>query len=145
MRSTARVISLSTILLFTACASTKIDKVQSALLQKDWTTVMACAGVPAKTLDINDQTKIAEWDYDENKVSSSLSLGAISSILTPILAAPSLLISGDQFSVSGDGNCKIIAEFVDNKLISLKFGGDNTTIFTGHEGVCEPVLRGCLP
>lgn len=137
------VLFLCTLSILSGCAGDRFAKTSDSLLYKPWGDTISCTGIPTKKEILNDRTTIVEWDYDADHVNSNLSMATVAAILSPVLSVPAGLVTGSAISVSGAGDCKIIATITDGQIVKFNFGGSNRTITSGKNGVCEPVFRGC--
>lgn len=92
-------------------------------------TVQACAGIPTRTKRLDERTEIFSYEFkNENTGGVQVNLPVI----------------GGGFKVSGTGSyCHAIMRIVDGKVAELNYTGDNDDQI-GREGVCAPIVRGCV-
>lgn len=101
---------------------------QVAMLGMSAEDLQACAGVPDKTVKINDRTSI--YDY-------KLGPGTVGS-----LTATLPVVGGVTFGGNGPF-CTASFRVIDNKVTDVHYSGDNDKTF-GDDGICAPIIRGCM-
>lgn len=90
--------------------------------------LQACAGIPSRTRRLSDGTELLSYEQ-QNPRTGGLNLEL------PVVGA---------FSIAGSGSyCHALFRVADGQVIGLNFTGDNDDAF-GVEGVCAPIVRGCL-
>jgi hypothetical protein len=92
-------------------------------------TFQACAGVPSRTKRLDPRTEIFSYELkNENTGGVEVSVPVI----------------GGGFKIGRSGSyCHAVVRIVDGKVAELNYTGDNDD-FVGKEGVCAPIVRGCL-
>jgi hypothetical protein len=92
-------------------------------------TFQACAGVPSRTKRLDPGTEIFSYELkNENTGGVEVSVPVI----------------GGGFKIGRSGSyCHAVVRIVDGKVAELNYTGDNDD-FVGKEGVCAPIVRGCL-
>jgi hypothetical protein len=120
------------LLLVGACATAGHDvaeKGREIVLGMNAETFEACAGIPTRTKQVDPRTEILSYEIkNENTGGVEISV--------PIV--------GGGFKVGRSGSyCHAIVRVVDGKVAEVNYTGDNDDI-VGKEGVCAPIVRGCL-
>ncbi len=128
-----RVVSLVTLLagpLVASCAGHRVaEEGRRSIVGMDAETVQACAGIPTRTKQIDSRTEIFSYEIkNENRGGVEVTL--------PIIGG------GVKLGASGS-YCHAIMRVVDGKVAELNYTGDNDDV-VGREGVCAPIVRGCL-
>ena len=91
--------------------------------------LQSCAGVPDKASKIDDRTQILTYSYKSD------TSGGID-VTLPLV--------GGGYTLGGSGsNCNATFRVVDNKVASLFYSGNNDRP-NGEDGVCAPIVRGCM-
>ncbi len=91
--------------------------------------LQSCAGVPDKTKKVDDHTEIFSYNLKND------SAGGVQ-ITLPVI--------GGGYTVGGSGStCNAHFRIVDNKVASLFYSGNNDRP-VGEDGVCAPIVRGCM-
>jgi hypothetical protein len=100
-----------------------------AVLGMNADTFQACAGIPTRTKRLDPRTEILSYELkNENTGGVEVSVPMI----------------GGGFKIGRSGSyCHAIVRVVDGKIAELNYTGDNDD-FVGKEGVCAPIVRGCL-
>lgn len=91
--------------------------------------LQACAGVPDKSKKIDDRTEILTYIL-KNDATSGVE------ITMPIIGG------GYKMGTSGS-TCSAHVRIADNKVASLFYSGNNDQTI-GQDGVCAPIIRGCM-
>jgi len=120
------------LLLVSACATAGhnvAEKGREVVLGMNVETFQACAGIPTRTKQLDPRTEILSYEIkNENRGGVEVSV--------PIV--------GGGFKVGTSGAyCNAIVRVVDGKVAELNYTGDNDDV-VGKEGVCAPIVRGCL-
>ncbi|HWX48042.1 MAG TPA: hypothetical protein VNZ61_08310 [Roseomonas sp.] len=90
--------------------------------------LQACAGIPTRTRHLSDGTELLSYEQRNANV------GGLH------LNLPSL----GEFSIGNSGSyCHALFRVAEGRVIGLNYTGDNDDVF-GREGVCAPIVRGCL-
>lgn len=89
----------------------------------------SCAGIPTRTKRLDERTEIFSYELkNENTGGVEVSVPMV----------------GGGFKIGKSGSyCHAIVRVVDGKVAGLNYTGDNDD-FVGKEGVCAPIVRGCL-
>ena len=92
-------------------------------------TFQSCAGIPTRTKRLDDRTELFSYELkNENTGGVEVSVPVV----------------GGGFKIGKSGSyCHAIVRVVDGKVAELNYTGDNDD-FVGKEGVCAPIVRGCL-
>lgn len=105
------------------------EKGRKFIVGMDSATLQSCAGIPTRTTRLDPRTELYSY---ENKYQET---GGIQ-ITLPII--------GGGFKAGGSGAyCHAIVRLVDGKVVAVNYTGDNDEMI-GREGVCAPIVRGCL-
>jgi hypothetical protein len=89
----------------------------------------ACAGIPNRTKRLDPRTEIFSYELKNENVGGM-------EFSVPLV--------GGGFKVAGSGSyCHTIVRVVDGKVAEVNYTGDNDD-FVGKDGVCAPIVRGCL-
>ena len=100
-----------------------------AILGMDADTFQSCAGIPTRTKRLDDRTELFSYELKNENVGGM-------EFSVPLV--------GGGFKVAGSGSyCHAIVRVVDGKVAEVNYTGDNDD-FVGKEGVCAPIMRGCL-
>ncbi len=91
--------------------------------------LQACAGAPDKTVKLNASTQVFTYD------SKPAGPGGLN--LTMPLNLGGVTIG------AGGSYCRANFRLVNNQVTELHYTGDDDPSI-GHEGVCEPLIRGCM-
>jgi hypothetical protein len=117
-------------LLLAAC-TTGAEVVRDArpvLIGMNSDDLQACAGIPNRTKRLNDRTELFSYEEKNENVGGM-------QVTLPLVGG---------FKLAGSGSyCQAIFRIVDGRVAGLHFTGDNDDIL-GKEGVCAPIVRGCL-
>ncbi len=128
---TARPLAL-VVLLVGACATAGHEVAMEgrhAIVGMDADTLQACAGIPARTKRLDSRTEIFSYEIKNENVGGM-------QFTVPLF--------GGGFKIAGSGSyCQAIIRLVDGKVAEVNYTGDNDD-FVGKEGVCAPIVRGCL-
>jgi hypothetical protein len=90
--------------------------------------LQACAGIPTRTKRLEDGSELLSYEQKNPNV------GGLD------LTLP--MVGG--FSLAGSGSyCTALFRMAQGRVIGLNYTGDNDDRF-GEEGVCAPIVRGCL-
>lgn len=120
------------ILLIGACASNGHEVAEEgrrAVVGMDADDLQACAGIPNRTKRLDSHTELFSYELKNENVGGM-------EFSVPLL--------GGGFKLAGSGSyCNAIFRIVDGKVVYLTYAGDNDD-FVGKEGVCAPMVRGCL-
>ena len=89
----------------------------------------SCAGIPTRTKRLDERTELFSYELkNENTGGVEVSVPVV----------------GGGFKIGKSGSyCHAIVRVVDGKVAELNYPGDNDD-FVGKEGVCAPIVRGCL-
>jgi hypothetical protein len=100
-----------------------------AVLGMNADTFQACAGIPTRTKRLDERTELLSYELkNENTGGVEVSVPVI----------------GGGFKIGKSGSyCHTIVRVVDGKVAELNYTGDNDDV-VGKEGVCAPIVRGCL-
>lgn len=103
-------------------------KAQMAMIGMTSNDLQACAGAPDKVTKLNATTDLYQYT---NKPSST---GAFS--VNPFGLS--------QVTYNGNGSyCTAIIRVDRGQVSEIHYAGDNDRP-VGHEGICEPLIRGCM-
>src|SRR5262249_12837351 len=105
------------------------EKGREVVLGMNAESFQACAGIPTRTKQLDPRTEILSYEIkNENTGGVEVSV--------PIV--------GGGFKVGKSGAyCNAIVRVVDGRVVEVNYTGDNDDI-VGTEGVCAPIVRGCL-
>ena len=100
-----------------------------AVIGLDADSFQACAGIPTRTKRLDPRTEILSYELKNENVGGM-------EFKVPLV--------GGGFKLAGSGSyCHAIIRVVDGKVAEVNYTGDNDD-FVGKEGVCAPIMRGCL-
>ena len=100
-----------------------------AVIGLDADSFQACAGIPTRTKRLDPRTEIFSYELKNENVGGM-------EFNVPLV--------GGGFKIAGSGSyCHAIVRVVDGKVAEVNYTGDNDD-FVGKEGVCAPIMRGCL-
>ena len=100
-----------------------------AVIGLDADSFQACAGIPTRTKRLDPRTEILSYELKNENVGGM-------EFSVPLV--------GGGFKLAGSGSyCHAIIRVVDGKVAEVNYTGDNDD-FVGKEGVCAPIVRGCL-
>jgi len=119
------------VLLAGACATGHdvAERGRRLIVGMDVDTLQSCAGIPTRTKRLDAQTELYSY---ENKYEET----GGAQITLPII--------GGGFKAGGSGSyCHAIVRVVRGKVVGVTYTGDNDEMI-GREGVCAPIVRGCL-
>jgi hypothetical protein len=92
-------------------------------------TFQSCAGIPTRTKRLDERTELFSYELKNENV------GGVE-VSVPVV--------GGGFKIGKSGSyCHAVVRVVDGKVAELNYTGDNDD-FVGKEGVCAPIVRGCL-
>ena len=92
-------------------------------------TFQACAGIPTRTKQLDSRTELLSYEIKNENT------GGVQ-VTVPIV--------GGGFKLGSSGSyCHAVVRIVDGKVVEVNYTGDNDDI-VGKEGVCAPIVRGCL-
>jgi hypothetical protein len=123
--------SAFTVLLVGACAPgyDVAKEGRRAILGMDAEAFQSCAGIPTRTKRLDPRTEIFSYELKNENI------GGVE-VNVPIV--------GGGFKIGRSGSyCHAVVRVVDGKVAELNYTGDNDD-FVGKEGVCAPIVRGCL-
>jgi hypothetical protein len=101
---------------------------RAVLTGMDAEELQACAGIPTRTKRLNERTELLSYEQKNENV------GGLQ-VAMPLLGG---------FKLAGSGSyCHAIFRIVDGRVAGLHFTGDNDDAL-GEEGVCAPIVRGCV-
>ena len=104
------------------------EEARHALIGMTSDDLQACAGIPNRSKTLSDGTELLSYEQ------RNANLGGLN------LSLP--LIGG--FSVAGSGSyCHALFRVAHGRVIGLNYTGDNDDTL-GRDGVCAPLVRGCL-
>lgn len=121
----------SVVLLLAGCSAgySVASEGRRALVGMDADSFQACAGIPTRTKRLDQRTELFSYELKNENI------GGVE------LSIP---IVGGGFKVGRSGSyCHAIVRVVDGKVAELNYTGDNDDV-VGKEGVCAPIVRGCL-
>jgi hypothetical protein len=100
-----------------------------AVLGMNADAFQACAGIPTRTKRLDPRTELFSYELrNENTGGVEIALPVV----------------GGGFKIGRSGSyCHAIIRVVDGKVAELNYTGDNDDV-VGREGVCAPIVRGCL-
>ena len=100
-----------------------------AVLGMNADAFQSCAGIPTRTKRLDERTELFSYELkNENTGGVEVSVPVV----------------GGGFKIGKSGSyCHAIVRVVDGKVAELNYTGDNDD-FVGKEGVCAPIVRGCL-
>lgn len=102
---------------------------RQAVIGLDADTFQACAGIPTRTKRLDSRTELLSYELENENIGGM-------EFSVPLV--------GGGFKVAGSGSyCHAIIRVVDGKVAEVNYTGDNDD-FVGKEGVCAPIMRGCL-
>jgi hypothetical protein len=114
-----------------ACSSAGSRVAQEArhrLVGMDVNDLQACAGLPTRTQTLGDGTRLLSYEQ------ANANIGGLN-VSLPVVGG---------FSLAGSGSyCHALFRIADGRVIGLNYTGDNDDV-GGQEGVCAPIVRGCL-
>lgn len=114
------------------CATAGHDVAQAGrkvIVGMEATDVQSCAGIPDKSKRLDSHTEIYSYEIKNENT------GGIQATL-PVI--------GGGFKIGSSGSyCHAIMRVVDGKVAEVNYTGDNDDAL-GTEGVCAPLVRGCL-
>ena len=120
------------LLLVGACATAGHDVAErgrEVVLGMNAETFQACAGIPTRTKQLDSRTEILSYEIKNENT------GGVQ-VTVPIV--------GGGFKLGSSGSyCHAVVRIVDGKVVGVNYTGDNDDI-VGKEGVCAPIVRGCL-
>ena len=120
------------LLLVGACATAGHDvaeKGREVVLGMNAEAFQACAGIPTRTKQLDSRTEILSYEIKNENT------GGVQ-VTVPIV--------GGGFKLGSSGSyCHAVVRIVDGKVVEVNYTGDNDDI-VGKEGVCAPIVRGCL-
>src|SRR5882757_7274332 len=122
---------LNVLLLVGGCASGDVvaQRGRHFIIGMDADTLQSCAGIPTRTKRLDARTELYSYENKYERTGGA-------QITLPII--------GGGFSVGGSGSyCHAIVRVVDGKVVGVNYTGDNDEMI-GIEGVCAPIVRGCL-
>lgn len=100
-----------------------------AVIGLDADSFQACAGIPTRTKRLDPRTEILSYELKNENIGGM-------EFSVPLV--------GGGFKIAGSGSyCHAIIRVVDDKVAEVHYTGDNDD-FVGKEGVCAPIVRGCL-
>src|SRR5688500_18233601 len=100
-----------------------------AVIGLDADSCRACAGIPTRTKRLQPRSEIHSYVLTDDNVGG---------------AAVSGPLAGGGCKIAGSGSYfHALVRIVDGKVAEVNYTGDNDD-FVGKEGVCAPILRGCL-
>src|SRR5882724_2743226 len=126
----ARLLALAVILVGACTAGHDVAmEGRRAVLGMGADTFQACAGIPTRTKRLDSRTEIFSYEIKNENVGGMQF---------------SIPLVGGGFKIAGSGSyCQAIIRVVDGKVAEVNYTGDNDD-FVGKEGVCAPIVRGCL-
>jgi hypothetical protein len=119
------------LILVGACATDHdvAEKGRRFILGMDVETLQSCAGIPTRTKQLDPQTELYSYEIKYERTGGA-------EITLPII--------GGGFKLGGSGSyCHAIVRIVGGKVAGVNYTGDNDEMI-GREGVCAPIVRGCL-
>ena len=91
--------------------------------------LQTCAGIPNRTKRLDDHTELLSYEVKNENVGG-------------MQVSPPLLGGGFKFAGSGS-YCHAIFRLVDGRVATVTYTGDDDD-FEGKDGVCAPIVRGCV-
>jgi hypothetical protein len=132
MRNAFVLLRLTVPLLVGACATSGhrvAEKGREVVLGMNADSFQACAGIPTRTKQLDSRTELLSYEIKNENI------GGVE-VTAPII--------GGGFKVGKSCSyCHAIVRVVDGKVAEVNYTGDNDD-FVGKEGVCAPIVRGCL-
>jgi hypothetical protein len=118
-------------LILAACGypeSRRAHKAQISMIGMTEEDLQACAGIPDKKQALNDDTSVLQYAY-KPKATGAFSINPLGL---------------GTLSFAGQGSeCTAIFRIYKHRVSDLHFAGD-TDLEIGTDGVCEPIVRGCV-
>lgn len=118
--------------LLTACAPRGAEVAADArqrLVGMDADDLRSCAGVPTRTLRLNDGAEL--FSYEQRNAN----VGGLN-VSFPLI--------GGGFHLAGSGSyCHALFRMEQGRVAGLVYTGDSDDV-AGRDGVCAPIVRGCL-
>lgn len=113
-----------------SCAGHDVaEKGRHVILGMDAEVVQSCAGIPTRTERLGARTQIFSYEIRNENAGGM-------QVTVPVI--------GGGFKLGASGSyCHVIMRVVDGKVVEVNYTGDNDDI-VGKEGVCAPIVRGCL-
>jgi hypothetical protein len=122
---------LPSLLLLTACAPRGAQIAADArqrLVGMDADDLRSCAGIPTRTLRLNDGSELFSYEQQNRNV------GGLD-VSVPMAGG---------FHLAGSGSyCHALFRVVRGRVAGLVYTGDSDDV-DGRDGVCAPIVRGCL-
>jgi len=119
------------LLLVGACSSGHdvAEKGRRVVVGMDVNSLQSCAGIPTRTKRLDAQTELYSYEiHYENTGGAQITL--------PIV--------GGGFKAGATGSyCHAVVRVVRGRVVDVVYTGDNDDMI-GREGVCAPIVRGCL-
>jgi len=104
------------------------EQARHSLVGMDVDDLQSCAGIPTRTATLGDGTRLLSYEQKNGNV------GGVNVNLP--------LVGG--FNLAGSGSyCHALFRIDGGRVASLNYTGDNDDV-DGEEGVCAPLVRGCL-
>ncbi|MBO1075780.1 hypothetical protein [Roseomonas marmotae] len=104
------------------------EEAQQRLVGMRVDDLQACAGIPTRSKELADGTRLLSYEEKNANV------GGLN-VSLPLLGG---------FNLAGSGSyCHALFRVADNRVIGLNYTGDNDDV-GGENGVCAPIVRGCL-
>ena len=105
------------------------EKGRHLIVGMDAESLQSCAGIPTRTKRLDPRTELYSYEIQYE------STGGVQ-VNLPII--------GGGFKAGGAGSyCHAIVRVVSGKVVAVTYTGDNDEMI-GREGVCAPIVRGCL-
>jgi hypothetical protein len=118
-------------LILAACAPTGArvaDTARHQLVGMDVNDLQACAGIPNRTQTLGDGTRLLSYEQKNDNVGGF-------NVNLPVVGG---------FSLAGSGTyCHVLVRVAQNRVIGINYTGDNDDV-AGENGVCAPIVRGCV-
>ncbi|UFN51149.1 hypothetical protein LPC08_11345 [Roseomonas sp. OT10] len=117
-----------TLLLLASCGAHVAEEGREQLVGMKADDLQSCAGIPTRTKRLDPRTELFSYEQkNDNRGGVSMSL--------PMLGG---------FTIGGSGSyCTALFRLTDGRVTGVRYTGDNDDTF-GREGVCAPIVRGCL-
>lgn len=119
------------LLLLAACAPRGTEVAAEArqrLVGMDADDLRSCAGIPTRTLRLNDGSELFSYEQQNRNV------GGLD-VNVPLAGG---------FHLAGSGSyCHALFRVVRGRVAGLVYTGDSDDV-AGRDGVCAPIVRGCL-
>jgi hypothetical protein len=124
--------TLSLLALLAACGysdSRMAHQAQIDMMGMSAADLQACAGIPDKTKRIDGRTELFSYAVKND---------------SPGGVEVNLPVIGGGYTIGGSGtSCTATVRLTDNRVSGLFYSGNNDRP-VGQDGVCAPIIRGCM-